>query len=168
MTICPENISIISSVYRSDRYLSGFLKNISNQTCFENCQHLIALVDGSSYENQEIDHYVEKYHNVQVLRFDQKIGIYHAWNACLEAAKGRYITNANVDDIKTPWALETLAKNLDENPDIDIVYGRYIVLEEYINDICELYSTNSKQAANNDEDGILFRLQLCPWECSIH
>ena len=119
-------------------------------------------MDGSKKEVREIDQYAEMFGNVQVLRFKQRIGIYNAWNACLEVARGRYITNANVDDIRVPWAMESLAQALDEDQKTDVVYGRYIVMNEYIEGMADLCQNQSDSGIDGNFATLNYRIKQFP------
>jgi len=51
-------------------------------------------------------------------------------NTCIKEAKGEYVTIWNVDDLRTPNSLEMQMKALDENPDIALTYGDFIIVNK--------------------------------------
>ena len=52
-------------------------------------------------------------------------------NRCIEFASGDYLCIWNVDDLRTPDSIEVMAKALDDNPDIDFVYGNYHIVPQF-------------------------------------
>ena len=52
-------------------------------------------------------------------------------NRCIENATGDYLCIWNVDDLRTPESIEVMAKTLDDNPDVDIVYGNYKIVSKF-------------------------------------
>ncbi len=53
--------------------------------------------------------------------------ISESWNRGIRLAQGEYVTNANVDDRLHPTALETMARVLDNNSPVGLVYADAIV-----------------------------------------
>jgi hypothetical protein len=53
-------------------------------------------------------------------------------NRCIEYATGDYLCIWNVDDLRTPDSIEVMAKALDENPDVDFVYGNYVIVPNLV------------------------------------
>ena len=54
-------------------------------------------------------------------------------NRCIEFASGDYLCIWNVDDLRTPDSIEVMAKTLDDNPDIEFVYGNYTIVPNFGN-----------------------------------
>ena len=52
-------------------------------------------------------------------------------NRCIENATGDYLCIWNVDDLRTPDSIEVMAKTLDDNPDVDFVYGNYHIVPSF-------------------------------------
>ena len=52
-------------------------------------------------------------------------------NRCIEYSSGDYLCIWNVDDLRTPNSIEIMAKTLDENPEVDFVYGNFIVVSSF-------------------------------------
>src|SRR6185503_4146486 len=88
--------------------------------------------------------YQKQYPNIQYIRTDQRENVYQAWNRGIRAASGKYVTNANADDRLRPDALEVLARELDQNPSIALVYADFWITglenQEFGNHICTGYS----------------------------
>ena len=131
-------VSIIASLFRSDAYIESFLVNMARQIGFGDGELILGLVGGSETEYRHIGEFMGRHDNCQLLEFDAPKGIYATWNACIEQARGEFITNANVDDIRLPWATECMARELAQAADIDVVYGRYLVVDEYSGKLARL------------------------------
>ena len=123
-------VSTITASYKSERYLKGFLDNVATQTH----KDLEIVLDHNEPTDEEImmveDH--NKVHNnichIQVEGVDP-LGI--SWNRCIEFADGDYLCIWSVDDLRTPDSIEVMAKTLDENPDIDYVFGNYNIVSNF-------------------------------------
>jgi GT2 family glycosyltransferase/Tfp pilus assembly protein PilF len=70
---------------------------------------------------------MEEHSNLQYIRTEQRETIYEAWNRGIRAARGKYITSANTDDRLRPDALERLARELDDHPEVALVYGDFFI-----------------------------------------
>jgi GT2 family glycosyltransferase len=115
-------VSVICSLYRGGAFIEPYLENITGQVGFE--AHELVIVDADSPEGEEqvIRACGEQFPNIRYLRQAERIGIYEAWNIGIEASRGRYLTNANLDDARHARSLDDMAAFLDEHPEIDVVY----------------------------------------------
>ena len=92
-----KKVSIITSLYKAEKYLKGFLENIVKQTIFDDCE--LFLLDANSPENEhDIIKPFLSYDNIRYERLEDDPGIYACWNYMIENSDSKYITNANVDD----------------------------------------------------------------------
>jgi len=139
-------ISIITSVYDGDEFIEPFLKNITDQTIFKDKCELI-LIDANSPGNEDkiISEYVEKYpDNIIYKKLDKDPGIYGVWNKAIELSSGEYITNANLDDRKASYSLESHARELFLNEDVDLVYSDMLITDKP-NETWESNSSNGRK-----------------------
>ncbi|MGC2310062.1 MAG: glycosyltransferase [Candidatus Babeliaceae bacterium] len=123
-------VSIISSVYKGDEFITLFLKNIVQQTIFDQCE--LILVNAHSPDNEEpiILEYCKQYPNIVYVRLDHDPGLYAVWNyAIRELAHGEFITNANIDDYRFPGSIEIQVSFLKRYPAIDLVYGDSFIIK---------------------------------------
>lgn len=117
-------ISIITSLYKADEHLEGFMKDITSQSIFNNkCELILLNANSPGNEDEIIKPYLEKYSNIIYKKLDNDPGIYAVWNMGIKMSSGDFITNANVDDRKSPLFIETLAKQLLVNNEIEVVYA---------------------------------------------
>ena len=121
----PEGcvVSIITSLYRGGAFIRSFLDNITSQTIFRTHCELI-IIDANSPEGEEavINEYRWNFPNIVYRRMETRVGIYEAWNIAVGMARGRYVTNANLDDIRRVDSLEIQAATLDTFGFVDVAY----------------------------------------------
>ncbi|HZW61710.1 MAG TPA: glycosyltransferase [Candidatus Babeliales bacterium] len=120
-------ISIITSVYDGDRFIDGFLEDIVCQTIFDQCELIIINANSPGHEEPIIKHYAQQYPNIIYHHLEYDPGLYGVWNIAIGLARGKYITNANIDDRLKHDCYEVHAKALDNNPQIDLVYSDYYI-----------------------------------------
>jgi glycosyltransferase involved in cell wall biosynthesis len=99
------------------------LEELIKQTIFKNLEILVVDAASPQKEKDIVSSYQKKYDNISYLRLNKRIGIYPAWNIGIKKTTAPYITPFSTNDRLNPVAYETLSKALDENPDIDLVYG---------------------------------------------
>lgn len=116
-------VSILTSLYMGGDYIRKFLENITSQTIFRDHCELI-IVDACSPEDESlvIAEFRDRFPNIVYKRYDTRVGIYEAWNIAAKLARGRYCTNANLDDLRREDSLEIQAATLDSLPFVDVTY----------------------------------------------
>jgi glycosyltransferase involved in cell wall biosynthesis len=124
-------ISIITSLYKEDLFIEGFLRDITRQSAFHACELIIVAPDLSVYERDMIERYSHMYpHQIIVEEPKTDPGLYNCWNKAIELSSGEYITNANLDDRKHPDSILIHWHAIEEHPDIDLVYAYSLVTHE--------------------------------------
>jgi len=136
-------ISIYTSVYDGAASIYHFLDDLKVQTIFDNKCELILVHPRTSPGYQEeraaIQRFRDKKRNVKYIPLETDPGIYSCWNIALREARGEYVTNANLDDRKSPISLESHALELLHNQAVDLVYA-----DSYITNVLnEKYFKNS-------------------------
>ena len=116
-------VSIITTFYKAEEYLEGFLQNITTQTIFDQCE--LVLVDTGSPGNEQkmIEEYLLEYPQIKYIRYDDRRTPTEGLNLALKEANGDYITFAFLDDRKSQECLEILLTEIEKNDTIDLVYG---------------------------------------------
>lgn len=121
-----KKVSIITSLYKAEKYLKGFLENIVQQTIFNDCE--LFLLDANSPENEyDVIKPFLSYDNIRYERLEDDPGIYGCWNYMIENSDSKYITNANVDDKLFHNSIERHIETLEESPSFDVAYCFNIV-----------------------------------------
>jgi glycosyltransferase involved in cell wall biosynthesis len=128
--VCPR-VSIITSLFKGDKFIESFMREIVKQTIFDQCELIIINANSPEDEEAIILPYVERYSNIIYIKLVKDPGIYGVWNMAIKLARGEYIVNANVDDGFRYNALGKYMYVLDKNPDIDLVYSDYCLVEAF-------------------------------------
>lgn len=111
-------ISVVMSVYNSDKYLDEAIKSILSQTYTD--FEFIIIDDGSTDNSCSI---IEKYclsDSRIVLIKQQNHGLIYSLNKGIKIASGEYIARMDADDISFVDRLETQIAFLNNNPEIGI------------------------------------------------
>ena len=132
-------LSSIISVFNSKQFITGCLKNLVQQTIYKKGEMEILVIDSGSQEGEHhiIFEFQKKYPNIKYLKTRNRESLYKAWNRGIHMSKGNFITNSNTDDRHESKCLETLVQYLENNRNIDLVYGNLFkstILNETFND----------------------------------
>ena len=123
-------VSTITPCYNMSKYMKGFLDNLSTQT-HKDLEIVLDHNDPSDEEVKLVEDYNEQYDNILHIKVEGVDPIGTSMNRCIEYATGDYLCIWNVDDLRTPDSIEVMAKALDENPDVDFVYGNYVIVPKF-------------------------------------
>ena len=118
----PPKLAVLVSLYRSDSYLSRFIENMQEQTSFHESEIFIVSVLPSPYEKTMLTDFSNKYENVKVDFHSQRTTIYEAWNLAIKMTSAPLITNANVDDLRSPRSFELQIQFAAQHPSISVFY----------------------------------------------
>lgn len=119
------SLSIITSLYNGDKFIKNFMENIVNQMNFHDFELIIIDACSPGDEYSVIKEYTAKYPNIVYHRCKDRISIYEAWNLGVSMSKGKYLTNANLDDLRAPYGLSMQVECLEQFPSFDICYGDF-------------------------------------------
>ncbi len=123
-------VTIVTSCFKGDQYIDQFLKDITQQTIFSQCELMLINPNSPQNEDSVIVKYLLRYPNIIYIKLDYDPGLYEVWNMGVRLGQGEYATNANLDDRRFPAHLEQHVKALDENPDVDMVSAPLYVTYE--------------------------------------
>ena len=127
LNVKRPKISILSTFYKAEEFLEGFLEDITNQTIFDECEWIIIDTGSPGREQEMIKPYCEKYKNINYTRFDDRMLSTKCFNMGMMNCNSKYITWAMPDDRKSEDYLEVLYNELKNNKEIDLAYGDCIV-----------------------------------------
>lgn len=118
-----KHVSVIISTYNSADFMNECLEELVRQTIFVHLEIMVIDAASPQKEKEIVTSYQNKYENISYIRLNKRIGIYPAWNIGIKKTTAPYITAFSTNDRLNHTAYETLSKALDDNPDIDLVYG---------------------------------------------
>lgn len=115
-------ISVIMSTFnRADTFLPKSIESVRKQSLKD---WELIIVDDCSFDNtQEV---VESYQDqrIKYIKLNENFGSdTHPKNVGASASTGEYLLFLDDDVVLRPNALKTLKKELDSNPQLDVVYG---------------------------------------------
>ncbi|MGA1869736.1 MAG: glycosyltransferase [bacterium] len=121
-------VSAIVSTYDAERFICGRLQNLIDQTLYQKHQLEIIIIDSSSSQNEKsiVGVFRMRYENIVFVRTSERESLYAALNRGIQLSKAKFIINADTDDRFAPDAIERMANELHENPDIHAIYGNWL------------------------------------------
>ena len=121
-------ISIVMCTFNAEKYLVDSLDSVFNQPYkdFE----LIIVNDCSTDNSKDIIQNYTKHPEVVVLNNKYNEGVSFSRNKAFLSAKGEYIAIQDADDITLPIRFEKQVKYLDQHPEITVVGGHAIRINE--------------------------------------
>ena len=116
-------ITIITSIYKGDKYIQSYLENIVKCDNYTNCEHLLFNISHSNSDetNILIDNYSKKYNNINLISIQNDPGIYKIWNMGIKLSKYQYLLTSNIDDMIAKDFLTITFNYLENNPNIHLV-----------------------------------------------
>ena len=123
-------VSTITPCYNMGRYIKGFLDNLSTQT-HKDLEIILDHNDPTDEEITLVEEYNKQHDNIFHIIVEGVDPIGVSMNRCIEFASGDYLCIWNVDDLRTPESIEIMERVLDENPDVDVVYGNYNIVPRF-------------------------------------
>jgi len=121
-------LTVIISIYRSGDLLDLFLGNLKEQSIFDKTEVIIVLVEPELSERELIVKFAESHSNVKLEITSSRITIYSAWNLAIKKCSTPYITNMNVDDLRSPNSLEVQLEFMELHPWVDVAYQDFYYL----------------------------------------
>jgi len=135
-------LSVITSYYKGEKYLNGYLSDIRNQTIFDLIEILLILNEPNEEEISIIHDFNQKNNNKINLVVVPKVEkLSQSWNRGCRLAKGEYLAIWNIDDRRTPNSLENQIKTLKINSDVHLAYGDYLLVPNSLEKIGEYIQT---------------------------
>lgn len=123
--IANPRVTVLMSVYNSEKYLSLAMESILNQT-FKDFEFLI-INDGSKDKSLDI---IKSYDDPRIRLISRKNkGLVASLNEGIEKAKGEYIARQDSDDASTLDRLEKEVNFLDSHPNVGLVGSNYVVMD---------------------------------------
>jgi len=126
------SISVLTSVYQGDDYLTQFFLNLRNQTIFPELELVLVLNEPSADEKKVAkDFQLRAPDQVQILFAHDRETLGSSWNRAWKASRAPYVTMWNVDDRRVVDSLQRQLSAMEENPEWSLCYGDYLTVSEY-------------------------------------
>jgi glycosyltransferase involved in cell wall biosynthesis len=124
-----NKISIVTPSFNSGEFIERTIMSVKTQ-CYDSYEHII--VDAGSTDGTEA--IVKKYPNI-VFIIKEKCPQSEALNIGFKKATGEIIGWINSDDVYVYGAFKAVAKYLEEQPDVDMVYSDCMFIDENDNEL---------------------------------
>lgn len=142
-------ISILTTFCDGERFIKGFLDNITKQTIFDRCELIVLDANSQGNERKTIEEYLKRYDNIKYIRHPEKIKPGPSLNSAMKESTGTYITWAMIDDRKVHDCLQNLLGELSANRDIDLCYGDCMQTDTENHDIKNIAGLPLSQHSKN-------------------
>lgn len=110
-------VSVVLPVFNNERYIAEAIDSVVSQGSED--VEVIVVDDGSTDRSADI----ARDHGVRVLR-GPHVGVSHARNVGIAAARGALIGFQDADDVWTPGSLAARVDVLERHPEFDFAFGR--------------------------------------------
>lgn len=121
-TVEKPEISVLISLYRSEKFLRGFIQNILEQSHFNKSEFIFVAVEPNEKELKILKEFCSMNSNCILIISEDRISIYEAWNKAIDQSTANLLTNMNVDDLRSPSSLEIQVNFMDKNEHVDVGY----------------------------------------------
>ena len=122
-------VSVLMTSYNAEKFIRESIDSILGQT-YENFE-LIVVDDGSVDRTYEIlKNYEAKDERIRVFRFNTNRGPSSASERGLRETNGKLVARMDADDIALPDRIEKQVRFFQQNPDVVIVGGQCILMDE--------------------------------------
>jgi glycosyltransferase involved in cell wall biosynthesis len=127
-------ISVITPSFRQSEWLKLCIASVADQQG-EEVEHIIqdACSDDATLE------WLLRDERVQAV-IEKDAGMYDAINRGFRQATGDVLAYLNCDEQLLPGALRTVARHMEAHPDVDVILGDTVVVDENGDYICHRYS----------------------------
>ncbi|MBP3957442.1 glycosyltransferase [Gemmata sp. G18] len=122
----PPVISIATPSYNQGDFLEGTMRSVLDQE-YPELQYVVQ--DGGSTDStvDVLARYRSRLHHCEM---QKDRGQSHAINLGLAHTDGAIMAYLNSDDILLPGALHAVAKYFEDHPDVDVVYGHRVLINQ--------------------------------------
>ena len=96
----PSDLSFITSMFKGDDWIGGFLDNMTSLNEFDKSTLLLFDANSPGDELSFAESYLRRFTNVVYVKLDFDPGLYDIWNIGCASANSEFISNANLDDRK--------------------------------------------------------------------
>ena len=123
----PPVVTVGIPVYNAERFIHKAIRSVLNQTFVD--FEVIITDDGST------DHTLQMLNSfsdprITIVRNSANRGLSYNLNLQVSMAHGKYFCRMDADDIMMPYRLQRQVDFLENNPDVDMVSGNAVVIDD--------------------------------------
>lgn len=120
-----QRITVLMPAYNAARYIELSIQSVLAQTYKE--FKLLIINDGSSDDTENRILSIED-KRIIYIKNEKNIGLVNTLNKGIELTKTEYLVRMDADDIAVPERLEWQLSFMDQNPEIEILGGKYEII----------------------------------------
>jgi len=124
-----RQVSIVTSVFKGDQYIKGFLSNSEQLIKYDQCEHFLIRPGSPGNEHALLIDHVKNWQCAIYININTDPGLYEVWNIGARLSTGKYLSNGNLDDRRSPEHISVLSEILDSDPTIDVISSALKVTE---------------------------------------
>jgi hypothetical protein len=129
----PE-LSVLISTFDDRDFVEKKLLEVEAQVAFERVEFIFIEPNSPGSERDLLEPFCEKHANCRLIKLDQRITLYQAWNLGWEAASAPLVCISNMDDAMHPELLERVIAGMARNAwDVATVLIAKQVIDEDMN-----------------------------------
>lgn len=120
----PVEVSVIVPAYNYARFLPECLESLLEKQTDAPPMEIIVVDDASTDNTQEV---LSHFDGIHIIKHDSNGGLVASLNTGHRAARGRYITNLDADNVMATDAIEALYDAMEVKPWVDVGTGLYSI-----------------------------------------
>jgi hypothetical protein len=118
--IRAARVSLITSLFRGGEFLPGYLENVAEAALAADGEVVIVDANCDGHDTEAIESFFRLHPDLRplfdIVRLERDPGLYACWQLAIERSRGEYISNANLDDRRSPEHTRGLVAALDVRP----------------------------------------------------
>ncbi|WP_162049643.1 glycosyltransferase [Fluviibacter phosphoraccumulans] len=130
-----DGCTLITSVFKSERFINGFKNNITALNGYESIPHVLLFSACTEHEHAILRNWQSDHSNAILCWFKNDPGLYECWNIGIRISQTEYVSNANVDDLRHPRHVEELVAALRNSPLVAVASTPVVPFYDYVDDI---------------------------------
>jgi len=115
----PE-VSLVTALFRGDEFLPGYLENAAEAAQLADGEVVLIDANCDGHDTEGIERFFaarpELRRYFDIVQLEQDPGLYNCWSLAIERARGEFISNANLDDRRSPQHTLRLIQALQARP----------------------------------------------------
>ena len=124
MRMYPE-VTVVTPLYNYAEYVAHTIHSVLNQS-LQSFEHIL-VDDGSTDSSADVVRSFLSDSRITLIELGKNHGFSAAKNVGIEAARAKFITTIDADDMLTRDSLQMRVDYLNEHPEMDVVHGRVYV-----------------------------------------
>lgn len=132
MSINFFKVSVITSCFKGDAYLSSFINQLKMQSFFPVLEWILVHNEPSPSEVEIVEEFSKEFPGkIKHIIVDSVEPLSASWNRGWRISKADYICFWNLDDCRPCDSLQRQVVELEQNPDCVMTYGDFVEVPQY-------------------------------------